>query len=219
MPVCFVDFPIQNCRTRWGPSIHRDLHGENNDHALLECVWKWRIRNVKTRTRKDFSCLYTQKRDTHGNPKKTVCMQKFEATVESKLTELNYNAMNDSTSTMYEKICTAIHSAMETHLPTRRRGTSVRRRVSERTKALFKHRSALCKTATQEQFAQVQKQSKKAASPTTRNGCKSGQLRSAMHAESIGDTRGIYKGVKALARKQDKPPTNLTTDSAGNMYA
>ena len=36
-------------------------------------------------------------------------------------------------------------------------------------------------------------------------------------AERIGDTRGIYNGVKALARKRDKPPTNLNTDGDGNM--
>ena len=207
---------IQNCRTRWAPSIHRDLHGEKNDHALLECVWKWRIRNVKTRARKDFSCLYTQERDAHDNPKKTVCMLKFEATVESKLTELGYDAINDSTSTMYEKICTAIHSAMEVHLPTRRRGTCIRRRVSERTKALFKHRSALCKTDTQEQFAQVQKQIKDSSLADYTEWVQEWATEIG-NAESIGDTRAIYKGVKALARKQDKPPTNLTTDSSGNM--
>jgi hypothetical protein len=30
---------VKQCRPRWGPSKHRDLHGHKNDHALLECVW------------------------------------------------------------------------------------------------------------------------------------------------------------------------------------
>ena len=29
---------IKSCKPRWGPAMHRDLHGERNDHALLERV-------------------------------------------------------------------------------------------------------------------------------------------------------------------------------------
>ena len=48
---------------KWGPAMHRDLHGEKNDHALVECRWKWRIRTVKTQPSKDFNCLYEQQFD------------------------------------------------------------------------------------------------------------------------------------------------------------
>ena len=150
---------IKNCRTRWGPSIHRDLHGEKNDHALVECIWNWRIHTEKPRPRRDFACLYTQERDRRGQPKKTGCMIKFEEVVEGKLSELGYNAIKDSTTEMYEKMCVAIHTAMHTILPSRRRRSSaVRRRVSERTKNLFKQRTALRKKGTEAQFAQIQKE-------------------------------------------------------------
>ena len=35
------------------------------------------------------------------------------------------------------------------------------------------------------------------------------------NAESLGDTRKVYKGVNALAQKQSRPPTNLTVDKNG----
>ena len=31
---------VVSCKPKWGPSIHRDLHGERNDHALVECRWQ-----------------------------------------------------------------------------------------------------------------------------------------------------------------------------------
>ena len=166
--------------------------------------------------RKDFACLYTQERDAHGNLKQTGCMRKFEETVKNKLSELEYNATSDSTTTMYEKICTAIHAAMDANLPTRRRGTSVRRSVSERTKDLFKSRTALRKSGTKEQFAQVQKRIKE-SSLADYTAWVQEWATEIGNAESIGDTRGVHNGVKALARKRHKPPTNLNTDSAGNM--
>ena len=61
---------IRSCRTRWGPSMHRDLHGEKNDHALLECVWNWRIRTEKHAHVKT-SHVYTRRNAiSMGTPKR-----------------------------------------------------------------------------------------------------------------------------------------------------
>ena len=38
---------VRKARVRWAPSIHRDQHGEKNDHGLVESTWKWRIRSPK----------------------------------------------------------------------------------------------------------------------------------------------------------------------------
>ena len=29
---------VTQCRTRWGPSVHRSISGKRSDHALLECT-------------------------------------------------------------------------------------------------------------------------------------------------------------------------------------
>ena len=196
---------VTDCKPRWGPAIHRDLHGEKNDHALVECTWSWRIRTVKPRTRKDFDCLYTQERDKRGNLKQTGCMAQFEKAVDRKLVELNYDASADSATIMYEKMCGAIHFAIDTILPVRRRSSCVCRKVSEKTKELYKRRSALCKKGTHEQFAQVQKEIKESGLADFENWVRE-WAEVIGDADRVGDTRGIYKGVKALAQKQCKPP-------------
>ena len=83
---------VTNCRTRWGPAIHRDIHGERNDHALVQCNWNWRIRTIKTQPCKDLNCLFTQETDDHGNPAVNIHMVDFEAAVDAKLVELKYSA-------------------------------------------------------------------------------------------------------------------------------
>ena len=196
--------------------MHRDLHGEKNDHALVECVWSWRIRSVKPRARRDFACLYTQERDRRGNLKQTGCMQKFEKAVDSKLAELEYDAASDSATKMYEKMCAAIHFAIDTILPIRRRGSCVRRKVSEKTKDLYTRRSAMRNQGTHEQFAQIQKEIKESGLADFENWVRE-WADVIDDANKVGDTRGIYKGVNALAQKQNKPPTNLNTDSNGNI--
>ena len=140
-------------------------------------------------------------------------MKKFENAVESKLSELGYDAAKDSTTSMYEKLYTTIHFAMDTTLPTRRRSTGVNRNVSERTKDLFKRRTALRKSGTNEQFAHIQKEIKESSLADYTSWVQE-------WAAAIGDAErvgGIYNGVKAFARKRAKPPTNLNTDGDGNI--
>ena len=38
-------------------------------------------------------------------------------------------------------------------------------------------------------------------------------------ANNVGDSRGVYRTVKVLARKTEKPPTNLKTDGQGGMLS
>ena len=48
---------ITDCRARWGPSIHRSKWGIREDHALVSCKWKWRLRDMRLPGRMDFSAL------------------------------------------------------------------------------------------------------------------------------------------------------------------
>ena len=42
-----------------GPSIHRSRWGIKEDHALVSCTWKWRLREVDVPARLDYSSLLT----------------------------------------------------------------------------------------------------------------------------------------------------------------
>ena len=126
------------------PAIHRDIHGERNDHALVECNWKWRIR-TKTQPCKDLNCLFAQETDEHGIPAvNTHMMVDFEAAMDAKPIELKYSASNDNTTTdMYAKKCTIINHAIDSTVPTRTKKQGARREVSETTQKLFKEREQL----------------------------------------------------------------------------
>ena len=97
---------VVNCSTRWQPSIHRDIHGEKNDHALVQCTWKRRIRVVKPKLRRDLDCLSKQAK----------VMKAFEAAVEEKLIELRFSASTDSTCPFCGRFCPCRCSGIELRL-------------------------------------------------------------------------------------------------------
>ena len=134
---------VLSSKPKWGPAIHRDLHGEKNDHALVECLWKWRIRTVKPQPAKDFEPLYAQKYSATGKLLPNEAKIAFEEAIKAKLLELDYDEVDDDPAAMYDKICTAIHHAIDTTLPDRAKRSNIRRKVSDRTKRLFDQRQLL----------------------------------------------------------------------------
>ena len=206
---------VRSCKPKWGPSIHRDLHGERNDHALVECVWAWRIRVKKTQARRDYSSLYKQEADGQGKPVANPTLVEFEAAVDTKLDELEYNATTDNTTAMYAKICAAINFAADTVLPSRRKGAGIKRDVSDKTKQLFERRKNMRNKGTKVQFQQVQAEIKTSSLEDFQSWVAKWAA-NISKAAGLGDTRKVYKGVNALAQKQSRPPTNLTTDKDGN---
>ena len=206
---------VVNCRTRWQPAIHRDIHGERNDHALVHCIWKWRLRVTKSKPCKDLNYLFSQKKDEHGNPVSKARMATFETAVEDKLEQLNFSASNDNATDMHSKICTAINHAIETTVPSRVVKQGAKREVSEATQKLFKDREKLRGQGSPEQYDEIQSKIKKSSLADFTNWVE----KWAANIESAagkGDTKKVYDGVKVLACKREKPSPNLTTDSQGN---
>ena len=148
---------VTQCRPRWEPSRHRDLHGHRNDHALLECIWKWRLRVEKSSVVKDFSPLYVQKTDKQGNHVENKTLSSFEKAVQSRLTELQYST-KDGASAMYDKFCAAVHYAVDLVLPTRTRKKGIKRSVSAKTKSLYVRRTDI--QASKEEYKKVQREIK-----------------------------------------------------------
>ena len=101
---------VEDCKVCWGPAIHRDLHGHKNDHALLACRWKWRVRTHKPTLAKDFSLL------TKNTKSATEIKCKFDAAVAAKLAELKHED-SDPTHKIYSDMCTAICHAVDAILP------------------------------------------------------------------------------------------------------
>ena len=98
--------------------MHRNIHGQKSDHALLACTWTWRLRTEKSTSTKDFSCLAQATSATK---------EKFNEAVKSKLDQLQYDSAVDSATGMYTKMCDAINYAVETVLPTVIRKKGIKR--------------------------------------------------------------------------------------------
>lgn len=199
---------IQSCRTRWQPAMHRDIHGEKNDHTLVECIWKWRMRVTKSKRSKDYTCLFTQGVDVNEK------MQAFEQAIKQKLEEQQYSTADDNTTMMYDKMCNAIQHASDIVLEEREHKGGIRREVSEKTQNLFKKRTQLKGKGTQQQYSDVQKKIKASSLADFKSWV--GKWSDVIsEAAGKGDTRKIYEAVNTLACKQEQPSPNLTTDHEG----
>ena len=207
---------IEKCKVRWGPSIHRSAHGRKSDHALLSCTFKWRIRSYKTQKCKDFEVLKQETDMMTGLPVPNPYIEKFEATIQSKLQELGHSQADDATK-FYEDMCSAIRHAIDNTLPDVERSKRARRQVSEKTKEIYKRRSR-GEIRTNAQFKAMQAKVKQAGMDDFKAWVQQqGEVMS--DANERGDTKKIYQVVKTLAGTSEKPPTNLTTDGNNNILS
>ena len=125
---------VRSAKVRWAPSIHRDIHGDKNDHALVSSTWTWRIRSPKKIPDKDFNVLL------EGDPRRNKYLQDFNAAVQLKHDELSANGANDA-HTLYANMSAAIAHAIDKVLPTVIRTKGVKRKVSVRTRKLYDQRT------------------------------------------------------------------------------
>ena len=103
------------------------------------------MRKSKPKLDKDFSALTT--------PASSKLKSDFQGAVAEKLDELNHSDQ-DSTSKIYDDMCAAITHAIDTTLPTAPKRRRHKRKVSERTKALYAKRSNM-RGCTQGEFAEA----------------------------------------------------------------
>ena len=171
---------IRNCGPKWGPSKHRNIHGQKGDHALFACTWQWRLRTEKHTPVKDFDSL-----------KHPMTLAEFESAVQLKLKKLRYDAATDTTTTMYNKICDAVSHAVETTIPTVTRKKGVIRKVSDRTKELFDRRTKM--TGTKAQYKKLQKEIKESSLQDFKDWVS--EWADAMQAVcDVGDVHRVYEG-------------------------
>ena len=216
---------MQSSEVRWAPSMHRDLHGEKNDHGLVASKWKWRIRSPKAKTSKDFSVLTRKTYDEAGNQIKNKYLAAFSQTVREKVIELQQQHEQESetkqaaelsdTTVMHKIICAAIGHAVDVVIPEAKRTRGVKRKVSEATKRLYERRTNM-QGCTQEQYDDINRRIKEAGLQDFRKWVEEHSAKMKT-ANGCGDTRTIYKSVRTLAGKRQKPSTNLTTDGKGNL--
>ena len=51
---------VVSCRTHWAPSMHRSQWSIREDHALVACSWKWRVKSIDIPEKPDNSALISK---------------------------------------------------------------------------------------------------------------------------------------------------------------
>ena len=148
----------------------------------------------------------------NGPPKITASSEKITASGKyPRCDELQYDNTTDDTTTMYDKMRRSIHHAVESVLPTVKRKQGIKRKVSDKTKALYEKRTRLRGQGSKEQYDDVQKEIKQSSLADFDHWVE--EWAGVMgKANGRGDTRAVYNAVRTLGGKPGKPPTNLTTN-------
>ena len=83
--------------------------------------------------------------------------------------------------------------------------------MSTKTQSLYDEREQLHGRGTQAQYDDIQARIKESSLADFENWV-SAWANKISNAERVGNTKGIYDGVNALAKKNERPSPNLTTD-------
>ena len=193
---------IEDASVKWGPSEHRNIYGRA-DHALVCCKWIWKIQSSNPVPCKDFGVLRSN--TTEG----VLCIAKFNEAVEAKEKELSEALQNPTIEQQYANLCEAISHAIESTLPSKKRGKTPARKVSKRTRDLFDKRTEMGKHSgakwTKTEYKKIQKQIKQSSLQDHAEWVSECAEEMAA-ANSVGDTRKLYDLVKKLSGKVDKTP-------------
>ena len=118
----------------------------------------------------------------------------------------------------YETMCAAIKAAADKSLPPRKKKSPVERKVSARTKQLYKLKRSMQKRSrvSRKDLNNIQKQIQESCLSDFKEWV-SNAVVEMEKADAVGNTRKIFNLVKMLSNKPKTPPTNLTHDKAGNL--
>ena len=131
-----------------------------------------------------------------------------------KLLALDFGG-SESTTSIYDKLCKAVHHAAETVLPKIKRKAGVRRKVSKATRDLYDTKERKV-ARSKKQCAELKEKRKQAGLKDFKDWVQecADQLNV---ANGQGDTNAIFDIVSQMEGKPGKPSKNLTTDGQGHL--
>ena len=218
---------VINSEVRWGPAIHR--FGKHFDHGLLSAAWRWRTKKTEKKTKHDFSAMTSQswtsfdealriKLQKRHEPKKTDkdLVVKGSNGYKKETDETDYRA---ELTTKYSELTECVNETIKELVPEKQWIKKNGRVVSKETKELFTKR--VREYQKKEPTKERRKEWNKKIRIACRNDYRQWVARWAQKiedADNRGDTREIYRGVKALSGKQfgaSKRPTQRKSTEQG----
>ena len=182
---------VTNCSTDWSPSIHRSRWGIREDHALVKCTWKWRLRQINDPTGVDYSALAIP-----GAQYASRFNDEFE----------KHFAEPFSPSEQYMHWQKATLAAAKAVLPPRTGGNLTARDVSDRTRQLIAKREGMDpKRNTRAEYDSNQQAIKESSLRDWKDWV-NGRVTAMETANTHNDTRKVFAIVDQLSRKPKPPP-------------
>ena len=122
---------VTNSTTCWAPSVHR--FGKLFDHSLLKITWRWRVKKDANAKRKDFKAMnaedWSRLNETIGKTLEASRPQGYAQNSKGDI-DARLKHMNKS-----------IQAGIDTCVPNKKRLSSIKRKVSERTRNLYEARA------------------------------------------------------------------------------
>ena len=228
---------VKQSKPCWGPSFHRNKYGRA-DHALVNCIWKWRVRIRESKPGPNWLALRWEHPGGGGEDVPTSepepllndvfsnkLKEKLDLQTNSDHQDDAFSALDDvvaarlpiDSESRYDSLCKAICDTAKETLPVKKSLAMAERCVSARTSQLFTQREKMRKKKnSKEQFNLVQSQIKESSLQDFKDWVEKCTEEMEM-ASTVGDSKKIYQIVQHLSKKALPPPRNLTHDSDGKL--
>ena len=194
---------IIGSEVRWGPSIHR--FGQKFDHGLVSAKWRWKTKKKKKQKRPDFAAMGSQSWPSFDEDLR-IRLQKQEeprAEVEKHVVEQKEHedtVTAEDLGAEYSKLAKCVYETIKNIVPEKKWIQKNGRVVSKETKKLFEDRAKEFKKQA------PTKVRRKRWNRRIRNACRNDYrswvttwVQKIEHADEKGNTKEIFKGVKALS--------------------
>ena len=210
-----------SAKTKWGPSIHR--FGQKFDHGLLSAKWRWRNKKTEKQKRFDYSEMDSQLWSSFDNNLRIRLQEKYV----TRGPEEGHNGHDKDPVTeikcvgrRFRRLAECVQGAIEETVPEKKKMMRNGREVSAKTKELYKKRErafAKKKPSTNER-----KEWNKKINRACRDDYRAWVSRwtSAIEeANRRGDTKEVYRGVKAVSGTNNKFVTKQPTMKNGKQIS
>ena len=197
---------VINSTVKWGPAFHR--FGQKFDHGLVSAKWRWRTKATVKKKRHNFKAMSSQSWPEFDTDLRIRLQKKYETTGQG-ATQVAGKDTDDETAELSEEFAHLTKCVYETIckvVPEKKKWIKKNGRVvSQGTKELFEKRA--------KEFSKQKptKQRRQKWNRTIRNACRndyrawvSNWVEAIEKADNAGDTKEIYRGVKALSGQGQK---------------
>ena len=208
---------VRNSSVKWAPAMHR--FGQKFDHAMLSATWRWRTKKTDKFELPDYQAMDSQSWDRFDSHLRIKNQESAHATGEIPVhnghTQSSVTEVQPDSSQEYRKLFLDVTETIKAVVPKKQKRQRKGRVVSAETKELFKKRTQEYskKAPTKGERRNWNKKITRACRKDWRTWV-TGWTQEIERANNVGDTKAIYRGVKAISGGKQTFATKQPTQNA-----